>query len=107
MRACARSASRTGPSALLARLDRLSHEDPLTGLANRRRWDAELSPVCAEARAEATDVAVVLLDLNHFKQVNDRYGHAGGDQFGILLPRGGLERTVDLARAPRERAREL
>ena len=30
--------------ALLARLDRLSHEDPLTGLANRRRWDAELPP---------------------------------------------------------------
>ncbi|MGY1810631.1 diguanylate cyclase [Blastococcus sp. SYSU D00669] len=120
-------------SALLSRLDRLSHEDPLTGLANRRRWDAELSTVCAEARAKGTDVAVVLLDLDHFKQVNDRYGHAGGDEalravaalvrgavrsgdlvarlggdeFGILLPRADLERTVDLARALRERGREL
>ena len=64
---------------LLARLDRLSHEDPLTGLGNRRRWDAALASACAEARREATPVAVVLVDLDRFKQINDRHGHPGGD----------------------------
>ncbi|MGY1811164.1 GGDEF domain-containing protein [Blastococcus sp. SYSU D00820] len=65
--------------ALLDRLDRLSHEDPLTGLANRRRWDAELATACAEVRASGGPVAVLLVDLDRFKQVNDRHGHAGGD----------------------------
>src|SRR4051812_2429916 len=48
---------------LLGRLEQLSHEDPLTGLANRRRWDAELVSACAEARGRGTSLAVVLLDL--------------------------------------------
>jgi diguanylate cyclase (GGDEF)-like protein len=65
---------------LLARLDRLSHEDALTGLANRRRWDAELASACAAARERGTPLAVVLVDIDHFKQVNDRHGHAGGDE---------------------------
>jgi diguanylate cyclase (GGDEF)-like protein len=73
-----RERQRTG--VLLARLERLSHEDPLTGLANRRRWDAELASACAEARARGEEVAVVLLDVDHFKAVNDRHGHAGGDE---------------------------
>jgi diguanylate cyclase (GGDEF)-like protein len=70
---------RTG--VLLAKLQRLSQEDPLTGLANRRRWDAELATACADARRNGTAVAVVLLDLDHFKQINDRHGHAAGDAF--------------------------
>ena len=66
---------------LLARLERLSHEDALTGLANRRRWDAELDGACALARAGgAGPLAVVLIDLDRFKDINDRYGHAGGDE---------------------------
>jgi len=81
-----REQRRTG--VLLARLQRLSQEDPLTGLANRRRWDAELDAACAEARRGGTSVAVVLLDLDHFKQVNDRHGHAGGD--GALTQVAGL-----------------
>jgi diguanylate cyclase (GGDEF)-like protein len=64
---------------LMARLERLSHEDPLTGLANRRRWDAELAAACAAGSRDGQPVAVLLLDIDHFKQVNDRYGHAGGD----------------------------
>src|SRR5688572_2699473 len=43
-----REQQRTG--VLLAQLERLSHEDPLTGLANRRRWDAELAAACTTAR---------------------------------------------------------
>ena len=65
---------------LLDRLERLSHEDPLTGLANRRRWDVELTAACAEAREHHGVVSVVLLDVDHFKMVNDRHGHAAGDE---------------------------
>ena len=73
-----REQQRTG--VLLAQLERLSHEDPLTGLANRRRWDAELTSVCTAARHGGGVVGVVLLDIDHFKTVNDRHGHAGGDE---------------------------
>jgi diguanylate cyclase (GGDEF)-like protein len=69
---------RTG--VLLGRLDRLSHEDPLTGLANRRRWDAELTSVCTEARGRGGAVSLLLLDLDHFKRLNDAHGHPGGDE---------------------------
>ena len=64
---------------LLDRLERLSLEDPLTGLANRRRWDAELGAACEVAGTGGEPVAVVVIDIDHFKQVNDRHGHAGGD----------------------------
>jgi diguanylate cyclase (GGDEF)-like protein len=65
---------------LLARLERLSQEDPLTGLANRRRWDLEVGAVCREVREHGGLVSLVLLDIDHFKHVNDRHGHAGGDE---------------------------
>ena len=65
---------------LLRRLERQSQEDALTGLANRRRWDSELVAACDSAREAGTPVAVVLVDLDHFKQVNDSFGHAGGDE---------------------------
>ena len=84
-----REQQRTG--VLLAQLERLSHEDPLTGLANRRRWDAELASACADARSDAGVVAVVLLDVDRFKAVNDRHGHAGGDE--VLRQVAGLLRT--------------
>jgi diguanylate cyclase (GGDEF)-like protein len=64
---------------LLDRLERLSHEDALTDLANRRRWDAELAAACTHAREQGDRVAVALIDLDRFKQVNDRLGHAAGD----------------------------
>src|SRR3954451_22309590 len=48
---------------LLTQLERLSHEDPLTGLANRRRWDAALAGACTEAQQRDSVVAVVLLDV--------------------------------------------
>jgi diguanylate cyclase (GGDEF)-like protein len=115
---------------LLFRLDRLSHEDALTELANRRRWDAELSGACSEARAHGTGVAVVLIDVDHFKQVNDRHGHAGGDELlralsamlrsavrgadlvarlggdelAVLLPGADLARAVALAELLRAQA---
>jgi diguanylate cyclase (GGDEF)-like protein len=119
--------------ALLARLDRLSHEDPLTGLANRRRWDVELAEACAAARRAGTSLAVVLADVDHFKEVNDLHGHGagdealrliadvltsrvragdvvarlGGDELAALLPGTDLGRAVALAEELRAAALEL
>lgn len=66
-------------SQLLEKLDRLSHEDSLTGLANRRRWDGDLERACAHARRSGAPVAVLLIDIDQFKSINDQHGHAGGD----------------------------
>ena len=65
---------------LLAKLERLSQEDSLTGLANRRHFDAHLAEMFARARRDATPLAVALADLDFFKQINDRCGHATGDE---------------------------
>ncbi|NYI42857.1 GGDEF domain-containing protein [Demequina lutea] len=53
--------------------------DPLTGLANRRAWDDRLDEEMERSRRTGTPVTVVLVDLDGFKAVNDRDGHAAGD----------------------------
>ena len=53
--------------------------DPLTGLYNRRYAMPHLDRVAAHAKAQGRRFAVMLLDLDHFKQINDVYGHAAGD----------------------------
>jgi diguanylate cyclase (GGDEF)-like protein len=60
-------------------LGRHALEDQLTGLANRRRVDYELPVQLAYARERHGALSVAAVDLDHFKQVNDRYGHAAGD----------------------------
>jgi diguanylate cyclase (GGDEF)-like protein len=60
-------------------LEREASEDPLTGLRNRRRFDEDLELAVARARREQTTGALVMLDLDHFKLVNDTYGHPAGD----------------------------
>ncbi len=63
--------------------EQLSHlvdHDVLTGLANRRRFDAELNRRLAGYRLHGTPGALVWIDLDHFKQVNDTRGHNAGDQ---------------------------
>jgi diguanylate cyclase (GGDEF)-like protein len=65
---------------LLAQLERLSYEDPLTGVANRRRWEGTLEQACAQARTSGSAVSILLLDIDLFKAINDRHGHAGGDE---------------------------
>ena len=65
---------------LRKRLERLSREDPRTGLANRRCWDETLAREFERARRQGTSLTVILCDLDRLKDINDRYGHAVGDQ---------------------------
>ncbi len=65
---------------LLDQLRRLSNEDSLTGVANRRCWDTELQQACDRSQATGLPLAVLLIDIDRFKDVNDRNGHSGGDE---------------------------
>ncbi|MDH4177747.1 MAG: sensor domain-containing diguanylate cyclase [Thermoleophilia bacterium] len=64
---------------LVARLQQASVTDELTGLPNRRRWEEELPRALARARRTGAPVSLVMLDLDHFKEFNDRRGHQAGD----------------------------
>ncbi len=61
-------------------LDELAHTDPLTGLANRRQFLAAAAEALARARRAQRPLALIVCDVDQFKQVNDRYGHASGDR---------------------------
>lgn len=60
-------------------LRELSWHDPLTGVANRRRFDEVLADEWRRAERTAAPVAVMMIDIDHFKLYNDHYGHAAGD----------------------------
>lgn len=62
-----------------ARIRHLAEHDSLTGLVNRARLHQRLEEALAQARRETTGVAVLMLDLDEFKPVNDTHGHAVGD----------------------------
>ncbi|WP_323016112.1 GGDEF domain-containing protein [Devosia sp.] len=59
----------------------LSNLDPLTGLWNRRKFDQELALANARSARGGRPYALLLLDLDHFKAVNDQLGHKGGDTY--------------------------
>jgi diguanylate cyclase (GGDEF)-like protein/PAS domain S-box-containing protein len=63
-----------------ADLERLSRQDPLTGLANRREFDVRAALEQQRSERNAMPLCLAMLDLDHFKQVNDRFGHAVGDE---------------------------
>ena len=112
---------------LVDRLEREATEDPLTGLANKRAFDAAYAAELSRAERERTSLALVVLDLDYFKEVNDTHGHPygdqvlvavasslrqsvrdhdtlarlGGEEFGLLLPGA----TLGEAHAAAERAR--
>jgi diguanylate cyclase (GGDEF)-like protein len=84
---------------LVHQLERLSREDALTGLANRRSWDETLAREFERSRRTDSGLAVLLCDLDHLKEINDRHGHAAGDRVlqtiaGVLRER---VRVGDLA----------
>ncbi len=105
-------------------LQRLSDQDALTGVANRRSFEAHLAHEWSRAAREQTPLASIMIDIDYFKRFNDRYGHPrgdeclrqvaralaaplkrpgdllaryGGEEFVILLPWTGLPGAVALA----------
>jgi diguanylate cyclase (GGDEF)-like protein len=75
--------------ALQEALRKQATHDPLTGLFNRRHLNDALPTLFALAQRDAQTMALAIIDLDHFKSVNDRHGHAAGDRllaaFGELL----------------------
>ena len=61
-------------------MQRQAVTDELTGLANRRRFLTQLETEVARSRRSGSPLAIVLSDLDDFKQVNDKYGHEAGDR---------------------------
>ena len=83
------------------RLAHLADHDALTGLANRRRFDEELVRHVERCERYGARGALLLLDLDNFKEVNDTLGHGAGDQLIISaakLLRGGVRSTDIVAR---------
>lgn len=116
-----------------AHLDRLTRLDSLSGLTNRRGFDAKLDEEWASSAATGEPVALVMIDVDHFKAFNDRYGHVagdmclrtvaealanaardatvvaryGGEEFALLFARTSLDRALDLAERLRATVEQL
>lgn len=73
-------ADRAGLAALTDTLDRTARTDPLTGLLNRRALTEELMRAAAQARRRGEPLSVLMIDLDRFKETNDRFGHDAGDR---------------------------
>lgn len=87
-------------TAMQAELARLSETDTLTGLANRRRFEKAYARACADAGRTGRPLTVLVVDADHFKRYNDRYGHAVGDEVLKALARclsASVHRPEDLA----------
>lgn len=82
-----------------AQLREVSLRDPLTGLFNRRHFDAAIAQACSDALAGAPAFSVLLVDLDRFKEINDQYGHAAGDAVLVSVGKSllGTVRESDLA----------
>ncbi len=112
----------------------LTRIDPLTGIANRRRFDERLANEWRRSAREESPLALIMMDLDFFKRFNDHYGHTagddvlrrcaaalhnaakrpadlvarfGGEEFAALLPNTGLDGAVALAETMRAAVEEL
>lgn len=115
-------------------LDELASLDGLTGLANRRGFDRELDRAWRRADERHEPLALMMIDIDHFKLFNDRYGHVrgdaclravgealslvtledavivaryGGEEFALLLPGLDIERSIALAEEARRAIEHL
>jgi len=107
---------------LVRRLNAAARTDPLTGLANRRVWNERLEHELARANREDVPLSLILIDLDKFKNYNDRFGHPEGDALlaecatawtkelrttDLLARVGGEEFAVLLPGCPLEDARTV
>jgi len=65
---------------LMIELEVMAETDFLTGLSNRRAFEKRAAFICAETRDAEPMIALIMFDLDHFKQINDTYGHGAGDR---------------------------
>lgn len=72
--------SRQSAAALNDKLEKISRVDGLTGLFNRRYWEEQFSQEFKRSKRNDMPASVVMLDIDHFKKVNDTFGHLCGDQ---------------------------
>lgn len=112
----------------MERVRKEAYTDALTGIANRKRFDVEVTRLVAEAKENGKSITAVFLDIDHFKSFNDAYGHQigdqvlrlvaralrdglkgrdfpcryGGEEFVILLPETDLDNATKLANVLRE-----
>ena len=119
----------TEERALHDQLEKLSRTDMLTGIANRRYFFEQGQQLLQLSQRYSTELSLIMLDIDHFKAVNDQYGHQtgdvilkkiadilkqncrsvdivgrmGGEEFTIVLPETNLEAAAQLA----ERLRRL
>ena len=77
-------------SELAKRLETLATTDPLTGAFNRYKWDRTITAELQRVASNPFDLSLIIFDIDHFKRVNDRFGHDIGDAV--------LRRTVERAR---------
>jgi diguanylate cyclase (GGDEF)-like protein len=107
---------------LVERLDRLATTDGLTELATRRSFDAQLARELALSDRSGEPLSMLLLDIDHFKRINDEHGHPVGDivlravasalkaeigERGLVARYGGEEFAVLLSGVTREAASEI
>jgi diguanylate cyclase (GGDEF)-like protein len=78
---------------LLEEVRRMAETDPLTGLANRRVFERALEREIARASRTGHPVSLLMLDADHFKQYNDRFGHRAGDDLLQSLARALVEHS--------------
>jgi diguanylate cyclase (GGDEF)-like protein len=84
-RFCSHAALTLETVTLLKQIREQATLDALTGVANRRALDDELARACAYAQREQLELSIALLDVDHFKQLNDTHGHQVGDRVLRLI----------------------
>jgi diguanylate cyclase (GGDEF)-like protein len=82
-----------------AKLQLLSTTDPLTGIANRRHFEQVFSDILGLSKRKQSQISVIMCDIDHFKVVNDTYGHQTGDKVLIAIAKtlqDSLKRNTDI-----------